>query len=571
MYKFAFVIFSLLTLTLQAQKTHPKAGDFIAPLKIPLYLAGNFGEIRSNHFHAGIDIKTQQREGLPVLAAADGFVSRIKVSLYGYGKAIYIVHPNGLTTTYAHLQKFNPEIEAYVQRAQYDQEIFEIELFPQVNELKVRQGETIALSGNTGGSGGPHLHFEIRETASEIPLNPMLFKFDIQDDVKPILKTLAVYPMNDTSAINGQNNPLYLPLYGSSGSYSISKNTPLQATGVCAFGIEVIDRLNGVANRCGVYSIELKADQRTIYKHEMDAIPFHLSRYINSHVDFYAWKKLKKRVQKSWLQPGNRLNIYKNIVANGQVFFSSYDHQLDYEVKDSYGNLATTSFYISRDTNSYFFPKKKKFILFKRNAPNQFSQNGFSFSLPSGALYQDLHFEYRHENHSKYPLSGIHHIQDVYTPLHKYATVEIPLDSVPSHKADLLLAVSLNSNLRVLAAEGGQLIGDKIRFKTRSFGPYAVVFDTIPPAIEAFNFREPTPSFSNANKIAFKIKDELSGIETFNGFIDNKWVLMEYDRKTGHLWHYFLADQLKRGKHNFKVVVVDERGNASEKRIDFIW
>lgn len=568
---FISAFFLFLTTLAFAQTKHSKANDFIAPMNIPLYLAGNFGEIRSNHFHAGIDIKTQQREGIPVLAAANGYVSRIKVSLYGYGKVLYVVHPNGLTTAYAHLQKFNDEIEAYVKKAQEKAQSFEIELFPEKNTFTYQQGETIALSGNTGGSGGPHLHFEIRETATQTPINPLLFNFDIKDDVKPILKTLAVYPMNDSSAINGQNEPLYLPLYGSNGNYHLSSNTQLKATGVCAFGIEVIDRLNGVANRCGVYSIELKADENTIYQHEMEKIPFHLSRYINSHVDFYAWKKLKKRVQRSWLEPGNQLSIYNELKTNGQVFFSSFDHQLAYTVKDSYGNTSTVDFFIEKDTNSYFFQEEKKFILFKHNAPISFSNNQFSFSAPAHALYSDIHFEYAKTEDSNYHYSGIHHIHNSYTPLHKYAQVKIVLDSVPTVNQEKLLAVSLTNNYSILAAEGGEFKNGAVYFKTRSFGPYAVVADIDPPKIRNFNFKGATPNLHHLSKIEFKISDNLSGIATYNGYLNNQWVLFEYDRKTGHIWHTFEPQKMQKGKQNLRLIVTDERGNTAEKVVEFIW
>ena len=154
-----------------AQNSYPQ-DYFQSPLEIPLILSGTFAELRSNHFHSGLDIKTQQQSGLKVMAAASGFVSRIKVSHFGYGKALYITHPNGYTTVYAHLQNFNPEIDAYIKHRQYKNESYEIELFPKAGELLVNNGDIVAYSGNTGGSGGPHLHFEIRNK-QEHPMNPM--------------------------------------------------------------------------------------------------------------------------------------------------------------------------------------------------------------------------------------------------------------------------------------------------------------------------------------------------------------------------------------------------------------
>ena len=566
---FLLITLELCFFTAFTQNKYPQ-DYFQSPLDVPLYLAGNFGEIRAGHFHAGIDLKTQQVEGLEVKAAAAGTVSRIKVSLYGYGKVIYIDHPNGYTTAYAHLQHFNDEIEAYVQKNQYAQKTFEIELFPPDGALKVEQGEVIALSGNTGGSGGPHLHFEIRDSRNSVPLNPLLFGFDIKDNIPPIIKTLAIYPMNDTSAINGSNTPVYLPVNGSNGNYSIT-NTELKGRGVLSFGLEAIDHLNGSPNRCGVYSIALNTDGNIIYKHEMEEIPFHLTRYINSHVDYYAWNKLKHRVQKSHLDPGNHLNIYKTIKVNGKVFFSKYAHQLGYEVKDAYGNTSLLNFEIAIDTHSYQFPTEKKFILFKYNAPNTFSQNGFSIALPEGALYDDIHFEYHKETVEKYPFSAIHYIQDLYTPLQKSAQVSIPLDSIPPSNEDKLLVISLDEKGELLSPEGGKYGNGSMHFSTRSFGPYTVVMDTISPSIVPANFSGNGKTFTNLKSITFKIEDELSGIASYNGYIDGNWALFEYDRKTGEMSYTFDTKRLDHGKHQAEIIVTDNRGNKTTKTIDFIW
>src|SRR5690554_1424403 len=196
----AFLLMSPLVF---AQKNHPK-DYFVSPMDVPLHMSGTFGELRNNHFHSGIDFKTQQREGQNVLAAAEGYVSRIKVSTWGYGKALYITHPNGYTTVYAHLQKYSPEIEAYVKKRQYYQKSFEVEFFPGASDLKVTQGQLIGLSGNSGGSGGPHLHFEIRDSKTENIINPLFFGFDklITDTKKPILNHVTVYPLGENSVAN---------------------------------------------------------------------------------------------------------------------------------------------------------------------------------------------------------------------------------------------------------------------------------------------------------------------------------------------------------------------------------
>ena len=237
---------------LDAQNNYPQ-DYFSEPLDIPLVLSGTFAELRSNHFHSGLDIKTQQRTGLKVNASARGFVSRIKVSHYGYGKALYITHPNGYTTVYAHLQKFSPNIEAYVKKHQYRKETYEIELFPKAEDLSILKGALVAYSGNSGGSGGPHLHFEIRDK-QERPINPMLFGFDIKDTSTPVIKSVYVYPLDKNSIINASNVKQKLRLTPlKNGDYTAES---IEAIGNIGFGIGTYDRQDLAANSNGVYNIQ---------------------------------------------------------------------------------------------------------------------------------------------------------------------------------------------------------------------------------------------------------------------------------------------------------------------------
>ena len=226
---------------------------FRSPLGIPLYLAGNFGELRSNHFHSGLDMKTQGREGFNIYAAADGFISRVKISPWGYGNTIYIDHPNGYTTVYAHLQRYKGEIAEKIKKYQYNIESWEIDWYPSDTLMKVKKGDIIALSGNSGGSGGPHLHFEIRETESEHPINPLLCGFDIKDDIKPIIKSIAIFPLDDTSYVNNKNVMQQFDVVGSNGSYQLKYSSPINVYGQIGIGIETIDKLNDVSNRNGIY------------------------------------------------------------------------------------------------------------------------------------------------------------------------------------------------------------------------------------------------------------------------------------------------------------------------------
>lgn len=570
-YQRLWIFFIFITPIYSISQTDKYPKDYFrSPLDVPLYLAGNFGELRSNHFHAGIDIKTQQQEGLKVYGAAEGYVSRINISLYGYGKAIYVKHPNGMTTVYAHLQRFSPKIEEYVKKAQYSQKKFTIALYPKKGELNVSKGEVIALSGNTGGSGGPHLHFEIRN-GNEVPLNPLLFGFKIKDDIKPILKNIALYPLNDTSTVNGKNEPASFKLYGSAGKYSISSSTQLKARGVIGAGIEVIDRLNGSNNRCGVYSIELIADSNLIYKHEMEMIPFDVSRYINSHVDYRMAKKNRKRIQKSFLDPNNKLNIYKDVASGGKLYFSKYGHNLDYVVKDTYRNKSKVRLAIAYDSVAHTGGIDSNLTTANYKVDNFIHEDSLEVKIPAFGLYKDLPLTWEKRKRHPKAVAPTFQIMDGYTPLHFKMKIKIKADSIAKNLQSKIYAVSLNSKGEVSSAIKGSYHNGWFGFKTKSFGKYSLMIDTKPPSISTYNFKGNGKSFASMKNISFTIKDQQSGIATYNGYIDGQWVLMEFDKKKKRLWYEFDSTRLERGKHSLKVVITDNVGNTKTRTIDFIW
>ena len=568
--KYVILIFTMLnSIVTNAQNDYLQ--EFTSPLNIPLYLAGNFGEIRGGHFHAGIDIKTQQIEGLPVLAAADGYVSRVKISLGGYGNALYITHPNGYTTAYGHLQSYNDEINRYVLSEQYAREKFTVELFFAKDQVQVKQGDTIALSGNSGGSGGPHLHFEIRRTIGQIPQNPLKFGFDIKDDIKPTIKNLAMYPLNDTSLVNGVAQPVFVPLKKSGANYVMSKPHKLTASGVVGFGIEAIDKLNGSNNRCGVFNITLQADSNTIYEHQMDAISFENTRFINTHVDFYETKKNKRRIQKSFLTTYNKLKIYKNVQNQGKVYFSKYGHELHYSITDANGNNSIFSFNVAVDSTS------KKPIIALDSLPqinhtkdSEFETEDIIVHFPKWSLYEDLSFQYKMGDTIKHAVSPVHHIQNLYTPLQKRITVSIRVpDSIPE-KEDKLIAVSLNSKNKLLSPEGGRFENGWITFRTRSLGPYTIMIDTVAPVIKPINFSKST-KISTLKVIKLKAEDNLSGVTHYDAYIDGVWHLLQYDYKTGLIWLDLTEHSPTKGQHNLEIKVGDAVNNFKAFTFDFIW
>lgn len=538
---------------------------FTSPLRIPLYLAGTFAELRSNHFHGGIDIKTQQVEGLDVLAAADGKVVRIKVSTYGYGKCLYVQHPNGYTTVYAHLQKFSPEIEAYVRNRQYQKKSFTIELFPK-DTLFVKQGQTIGISGNTGGSGGPHLHFEIRNSKNSVPINPLLFGFDIKDNLPPQLRNVALYPLNDTTTINGKHAPAYFKVKrDQSGRYSLSQKN-IKATGVVGIAIETYDYLNGSNNRCGIYSIEMSVDGQLHYGHKVEAVPFGLSRYINSHVCYSDWKTSKHKYQKSYIDVGNQLNTYYDVVLNGKVFFSQYDHKIDYLVRDSYGNSSALSFSIQRDSNKYHFEPKAnvKYIYYNTNFSK--IESDFTVFIPKNSLYSNTVEKVELDKENQ-----ILSILDRTIPAQKKMECKWRVPDSLKNNSQLLVG-RLNQNGDIVGTYRNQnYSSDFYTFKSKTYGNYTWVIDSLKPTITPINFTPSQEVNLSSDFIQFKIDDDLSGVSHYEAKIDGVWALFEYDPKTGYFWCNLDPNRIDKGKHSLSLKIEDGANNISYFNTVFIW
>lgn len=555
----------LSSLTSIAQDKFP-VGYFDSPLDIPLLLAGNFGELRNNHFHGGLDIKTEGTEGKNVYAVAEGFISRIKISPSGYGKVLYITHPNGYTTVYAHLQRFSEKIETYTRDYQYRKEAFEIEIFPGPMELPVNRKEQIAYSGNTGSSGGPHLHFEIRETQSEAPLNPLLFGFKIKDDIAPTLSSVSIYPLDDKSFVNNGHSVTRIPLAGASGKYGLLKKVPIKVYGSIGFGFDGIDTMNDTPNRDGIYSAELYVDSELVYAHKMDRIPFHETRYINSHIDYVEYWRTRKTIERSFVASGNKLSIYHDLKNNGKLKFEKTgNHTIKYVLKDAYGNTSTIQFDVYCEpkvvAEATLKSSNEGKPLFKYNQENKFSRDGLEVELPANILYEDIYFNFTKKDTVRGAFAPSFELHTGSVPLHAYMKVAIKtnVDSALSSKA---IAVTVNNAGVAAGSEGGTYYDGWLTFKTRSFGTFTVMVDTVKPTITALNVIN-GKHFKMGNELVFRIKDNLAGIADYDGYIDGQWVLLEYDKKYARLGCVLDKTRLAPGKHDFKLNVKDERGNVA--------
>jgi hypothetical protein len=385
-----FLVIFLIALHLPAQKKYPQ-DTFRPPLEIPLVLAGTFGELRSNHFHAGIDIKTQQREGLPVFAIGDGTVTRIKVSHWGYGKALYVAHPNGYTSVYAHLKKFGPEIEEYVKKVQYEKQSYEVEMFPDYGELKVTQGSTIAYSGNTGSSAGPHLHFEIRNSVNGKPTNPLLYGYEVRDATDPTLLGLYGYPLSEGALINQSADKIQLNYTRQSdGSYLADKVT---AIGTIGFGINSFDRLDMAANKNGVYAIKQTVNGRVYSEFDFDSFSFGETRYINTLIDYAYFYDHRQKIQKCFKEPYNHLSIYKSLYNDGKIKVEEgVSYKVELLISDVAGN--TTKLIIPVDGKKQEEKIAKddetteNFMIASK--PNNFDLGAAKVYFPASTFYEDF-------------------------------------------------------------------------------------------------------------------------------------------------------------------------------------
>lgn len=537
--------------------------DFRQPLDIsPPALAGSFGEIRGNHFHSGIDFRTNQREGYPVYAVADGYISRLRVQNSGFGQALYINHPNGFTTVYGHLQRFAPKIATIVKNLEYEKKSFEIDEFPDATLIPVHKGEIIAWSGNRGSSGGPHLHFEIRDTKTEETINPQFFGIIIPDNIPPVIHGLYVYRLNGKT-FNENISKQAIGISGANGSYKTA--APISLTGEVGFGIVVTDRHNGLSGTNGVYSIQLEVDGKKVYTSALERFAFEDSKAINSHIDYPTYLNTKRSIQKSFIEPGNPLKIYSGLINNGRINFNDgATHQLRYIITDSKGNSSVLPFTVNAGSAPTASPVIPPGIIFPYNKVNEFNTEDIKVVFPQGTLYSDLNFTYK-----KLPKptgnawSVIHQIHNRYTPLHIGFNISIKADNLPENLRSKALIVNSNGS-----SQGGFFENGYVKATPKNFGSFYIAIDTIAPRIIPVNISE-GKNMAGLSKIFFKISDNLSGIKSFNGYIDGKWALMEFDTKTATLWHSF-DERTASGKHTLELVVADMKENTRKYKLTFI-
>jgi hypothetical protein len=547
---------------------------FISPVRIPLSLSANFGELRIDHFHSGLDIKTQGVSGQEVVAAASGYVYRVSVSPGGFGKALYLRHPSGYSTVYAHLDRFVPEIEEYVINQQYEKKSYLITLFPSREQFQVNQGDLIAYSGNSGSSAGPHLHFEIRKSDSEVPVNPLLFEFGTGDEILPVVERLFIYPAGNNTTINDENKTKKLTVAGGHGNYYIATTNEIRISGPAGFGIKSYDLLNDSYNKCSVYSIELKIDSSTIFKYVMDDFTFNESRYINSHIDYETYQREKTYIERTFLLPNDKLSVYENVVNRG-IFNFNEDriYHVDIEVADIHNNKSILSFKVMGQqpfSTRKPLPDYTGSHMMLYNRANEFKAENIKVSIPSGALYDTLYFKYKKEPGPKEMFSEVHYVHDKYTPVHKPYNISIKPYEIPEGKGSKMMIIQMSDDFRK-SGLSSILADGWVTAQASSFGMFFVGIDTISPLITA-NGLSSGVDLTGRKEIRIRIYDDLAGIKSYEPVIDGKWALFEYDEKNNVLIYRFDPKRIVKGtKHNLTLKVSDNVDNTSYYNCDFTW
>jgi hypothetical protein len=532
--------------------------DLRSPLDIPLSLSGNFGELRSNHFHSGIDFKTQQVQGKTVHAVADGYISRIAVSPWGYGNVIYINHPNGLTTVYAHLQGFEPAIAEYVRERQYAQESFSVNLMLRPEQFPIKRGDVIGKSGNSGSSGGPHLHFEIRHTVSEYPIDPLMYyRNRIKDSRRPRIDAFMVYPMQGSGSVNGSSRKKEFRLVADKqGRRYLNGN--IEAWGDIGLAVKAYDYMDGTSNIYGVKNISLEVDGTPVFRSDIDSFSLDgETRYINSFIDYEEWSLHRSFFMKSFVEPGNRLNFLRSNRRGIISINEERDYHISYRLSDVYGNQARCEFVIrgKKQTIAPIDTADRTFFHWKGD--NRFGARGVRLLIPDGNLYSDLWFRYSKVPKGAHDVSDIHNLGDKPLAMQNNAILSIRILADLPEATSQYGIVKLNRNDKPLWI-GGAYNNGWIQADIRELGSYTIMTDSLPPTILPVRQKS-----WRANKtITFRISDNLSGISYYRGEIDGKFALFEFDGKRG-IVACRLDNLAPAARHRLSFVLVDSAGNRS--------
>ncbi|MEN8844930.1 MAG: M23 family metallopeptidase [Candidatus Arcticimaribacter sp.] len=542
-------LFAILSPFLQAQN------EATPPLDIPLKLSGTFGEFRPTHFHAGLDIKTQGKEGFKVSSIKAGSIRRIRVATSGYGKCLYIQHADGTTSVYAHLKKFAPKIESFIKAYQYEQETFVTQKFLKLGEMTVEQGEIIGYSGNTGGSLGPHLHFEIRDTKEETPLNPLQLGFEIPDSIRPIVQGLYRYKKD----VNGLSAKIQIPLERVNDS--VYQADILRLGGTHAFGIRLFDRQDLSYNRNGIYKATVNVNGSNMFSYTFDKIDFKDGKKIDALIDYPTYREERIRVQKLFRDLDVDYSFLPKTAPNGFIEFTEdRAYQVEIIVEDYANNKTYVSFYVEGKTD---FPLVEKAPMQNPIHPDQdylFAFDQHEVYIPKNTFYQTIDLSVEEKKDTLF-------IANTTLPQRKgfELNVAIPeaLDSLQRQQLSLAIydpeEEKEEKQLRyVWTAKKDSILQTKYAYP----GQYVLTKDSLAPSIKPLNFKD-QQWMSNYKFLEIEVDDEFSGIKSYRATMNGQWILMEHEPKDNTLIYDFSDIEFDQTQLNFELEVEDQVGNQS--------
>lgn len=532
-----------------AAQTYPR-GYFRSPLNIPMQLVANFGEIRPNHWHMGLDVRTQQRVNLPVYAAADGYIAKIKVEPGGFGQAIYINHPNGYTTLYAHLNQFFPALQQAVKEQQYRQETWALELEFPPTQFPVHKGSFIALSGSTGGSAGPHVHFEIRDTKTDKVLNPLLFDFPIPDAVPPSVTRLAVYNRNQSTYLQ---KPQLLSLAAVKGR-TVGVGSPS-----ISFAIGANDKFTGSANPNGIYAARILLDGKPVSSFALNNISYAETRYINAQIDYPFVSRGGGHLQHLTPLPGATAVAYDTYGGDGVLHLPDTEpHSVLIEVQDA--NFNTTRIPFSVRYNPALAPVVAKAgdEQFLPNNVNVFERDNFQVVTTEKTIYDTVNISFSAgSNGTVNAVSPLYTFLSEAIPVQDSATVRIkPSGPIPAAWEDRIVIKNVSGSKTFVEKAVWQNGWLMARF--RQFGTFQAFIDQAPPSVGNV-----PADLTRASRLVFIPTDNFNAIRSFRAELDGQWLRFTNDK--GRTWIYTFDEHFPKGEHQLKIVVEDEAGNATEK------
>jgi murein DD-endopeptidase MepM/ murein hydrolase activator NlpD len=560
-YKIALMFF-FLPYCLKSQfiekKNYPK-GYFCWPVEAKIAIVANFGELRPNHYHMGLDCKTDQRENVPVVAAAEGYIARVKIEPFGFGRAIYINHPNGLTTLYAHLNEFYPQLEKYIKQQQYERKSWNIYIDVPENLFPVKKGQFIAKSGNTGGSMGAHLHFEIRDTKTDKVLNPLLFGLPIADNVAPDIYKLAVY---DRRLSTYEQKPVIFSLKKVNGIYVPAGGTINIKTDRVSFAVNAFDCYNGSTNQNGIFGATLSDQNKNLLSFEMDSISYDDTRYLNAHIDYKTKSSGGSYFQHLSVLPGNNKVIYSSLPGeDGIIDLSDGDaHEIAITIFDANYNKSVLKFYIKK-TEPVSIVSVPDGPLFKPGQINFFENNSVAFYLSERSIYDAFRFQYQEKNNK----DGIEYqLHNGSVPVQEYFDVKIKKKLEKEDTGFVVMIRTMNGKSNFKKAT---YVNGWYKASFRDFGVFRLIVDHEPPAILPLGEFKDGANVSGKKNIAFAVTDNIEEIASFTALLDGKWLRFTNDKCKSFIYEF--DENCAPGEHTLEIIVRDLAGNETKKTFRF--